>query len=233
MNTRIFKIALVFVIALNFSCNNNEAKLPDFKYADQPDAVDCKTGYDDLLKEALYAFESDIVNKYDPKTKNKLRAYRAYINDYISNRVSLEQTVTPHTKAIFTAIRRKNELWEGVHLNYNSEMVKCITENIKDLPLKQTLNALIASTDNNRISELFVAPLRSNTSYSRDTNLATFIALDLYYSKFNVTDLSKVDLSANLPKEQPIDFNNTPASTPVLQEKKPAQTEDHTGHNHD
>ncbi|WGD35055.1 hypothetical protein [Olleya sp. YS] len=233
MNTRIFKIVLVVILTITFSCNKNEAKLPDFKYADQPKAVDCKTGYDDVLNEALYAFENDIVNKYDPKTKNKLRAYRAYISNVISNRTNLEQTVTAHSKALYDVLKTKPELWDNNHLNYNNEAVKCIMDNIKDTSLKQTLNALVENTDSNRISELFSAPLTSNTSYSRDTYLATFIALDLYYSKFNSVDFSTVDLTANEPKPQPIDFNKKPVQTPVLQPKQPQQEIDHTGHNHD
>ncbi|WP_397363217.1 hypothetical protein [Olleya sp. R77988] len=230
MNTRIFKIALVFVIALNFSCKPNEAKLPDFKYADQPDAVTCKSGYDDLIKEALYAFENDIVNKYDQKSKNKLRAYRAYINNIISNRTELEKTVTPHTKAIFDALKTKTDLWDGDQLNYNSAVIKCITENMKDVPLKQTLNALIST--NSMSSELFAAPLRSSTSYSRDTNLATFIALDLYYSKFNTVDFSNVDLTANIAKDLPVNIKNQPIK-PSLKQKQPVQADDHAGHGHD
>ena len=115
MNTRIFKIALVLIITLNVSCKKAEVKLAEFKYADLPKAVNCNSGYDDLLSEALYAFEQDIVNKYDPKTKNKLRAYRAYISNYISNRTALEQTVTPHTKAVYDVLKSKQELINMVY----------------------------------------------------------------------------------------------------------------------
>jgi len=229
MNTRIFKIALVVSIALNLSCKKSEAKLSEFKYADQPNAVDCKSGYDDLLKEALYAFESDILNKYDQKGQNKLRAYRAYISSFTSNRTELEKTVTPHTKAIFDVLKSKTELWDGNHLNYNSAVVKCISDNIKDNGLKQTLNALI--TTNSMRSELFASPLSSNTSYARDTNLATFVALDLYYSKLNAVDFTNLDLTANIAKAQPIDFNKKPTATPI-QKKAPNTAVDHTGHNH-
>ncbi|MEL0643499.1 hypothetical protein V6251_03835 [Olleya sp. Ti.3.14] len=226
MNTRIFKIALVLIITFNVSCKKAEVKLAEFKYADLPKAVNCDSGYDDLLSEALYAFEQDIVNKYDPKTKNKLRAYRAYISNYISNRTALEQIVTPHTKAVYDVLKSKQELWDGNHLNYNSTAITCIIDSIKDKGLQQTLNALKSTNSMN--SEIFAPPLRSNTSYSRDTNLATFIALDLFYSKFNTIDFTTVDLSLNQPKDQPIDFNKRPVNTPAKQQKE----EDHTGHNH-
>ncbi|AUC77274.1 hypothetical protein [Olleya sp. Bg11-27] len=230
MNTRIFKIALVVIMAVNLSCKKSEAKLSEFKYADQPNAVACKSGYDDLLKEALYAFESDILNKYDQKGQNKLRAYRAYISNVISNRTELEKTVTPHTKAVFDVLKSKTELWDGNHLNYNSVVVSCILENMMDKGLKQSLNSLI--TTNSMRSELFAAPLRSSTSYARDTYLATFVALDLYYSKLNTVDFTNLDLSANIAKAQPIDFNKKPTATPI-QEKAPTKEVDHTGHNHD
>ncbi len=225
MDTRIFKIALVLIMAVNLSCKKEDVTLAEFKYADQPNAVTCNSGYDDVLKEALYTFENDIVNKYDPKTKNKLRAYRAYISNYISNRTALDQTISAHSKAVYDVLKSKKELWDGNQINYNGAVIKCLTDNMTDQSLKQTLKALI--TTNSMRSDLFAAPLSSNTSYARDTNLATFMALDLYFSKFNTVDFTTVNLSANKAKAQPIDFNKRPA--PVQQTKEI----DHTGHDHD
>ncbi|MBL7560998.1 hypothetical protein JAO71_14425 [Olleya sp. YSTF-M6] len=230
MSTRILKISLLLIIAFNLSCNTNEAKLEQFKYADQKETITCNTGYDAILKEALYTFESDIINKYDPKQKNKLRAYRAYISNYISNRTALQETVSPHTKAVFDVLKSKKTLWNGKQLNYSSPEVTCIIDNLNDKNLKQTIQSLLSV--NSMSSDLFAAPLRSSTAYSRDAYLATFVALDLYYSKLHDIDFSKVDLTANTPKPEPIDFNKTPAKTP-LKVKEPINNNiDHTGHNH-
>lgn len=225
MNTRIFKIALVLLFAVNLSCKKEAVKLVEFKYADQPNTITCNSGYDDILKEALYTFENDIINKYDTKSKNKFRAYRAYISNYISNRTALDQTISEHSKAVYDVLKSKKELWNGNQLNYNSAVIKCLTDNMTDKSLKQTVTALIST--NSMRSELFAAPLRSNTSYTRDTNLATFVALDLYFSKFNTVDFTTVDLSANQVKDQPVNSNQRPAPT------KQTKEIDHTGHDHD
>ena len=230
MNTRIFKIALVLIIALNISCKKSEAKLSEFKYADQPDAVTCNSGYDAVIKEALYAFEKDILTKYDQKGQNKLKAYRAYINNSISNRTNLEATITPHAKAIYDVLKSKPELWDGTHLNYTSPVITCIIDNIKDKKLQQSLVSLIST--NSMRSELFTPALRSSSSYARDTYLATFLALDLYYSKFNTVDFSKVNLSNNIGDVLPGDLDKK-ATNATITPNTPAKKDDHAGHNHD
>ncbi|WP_339873236.1 hypothetical protein [Olleya marilimosa] len=227
MNTRIFKIVLVLIITLNVSCKKTEVKLAEYKYESLPETITCNSGYDNLLKEALYTFEEDIVNKYDSKNKNKLRAYRAYISNFISNRIALEETITPHSKAVYDVLKSKQDLWDNNQLNYNNTVVKCIIDNMKDKGLQQTLNALISTNSMN--SQIFAAPLRSNTSYSRDTNLATIVALELYFSKFNSIDFTTLDLTVNQPKDQPVDFNKRPITAPA----KSIKEVDHTGHDHD
>lgn len=232
MNTRIFKLALVFVITLNFSCNKNEATLSEFKYANQPETVTCKTGYDDILKEALYTFENDIINKYDPKGKNKVRSYRTYISNALLDRQDLPNTISAHTKEVFDVLKSKPDLFNGNTLNYNSDIAKCIGTNMKDKGLQTTYNALLQT--NSMSSKLFGAPLRTSTAYTRDNYLATFIALDLFYAKLNGVDFTTVNFEANEPKAQPIDFNKTPAKTPVkAQTIQPKKEIDHTEHNHD
>jgi len=228
MNTRIFKLVLILAITFNFSCKK-EATV-NYKYADQPDTVTCNSGYDDLLKEALYAFENAMTSKLDPNGQNKLRAYRSFISNALTNRPGyLETIITKHTKEVFDALKNKPGLFNGNTLNYDGEVTKCIGNNIKDPGLKTTFNALLKA--NSMSAKLFGAPLRSSTAYSRDTNLATYIALDLFYARMHDIDFTKVDLEANEPKPQPIDFNKKPTNTPPIQQQK--KEIDHSGHNHD
>lgn len=237
MNTRILKTVFVFFIVLNFSCkqNNSEATLAEYKYTDQPETISCDPTTDKLMKEALYSFENDIINNYDPNGKNKLRAYRSFVNNAVANRVDIANMMSKQTKAIFDVLKTKNDLWEGTALNYNSDLVKCLSNNMQDQNLKTTFNALVST--NSMTQQLFGPALRSNTSYTRDPYLQTFLALDYYYAKMIALDFSKVDLEVNEAKQQTnnkIDFNKRPAaqpvrSTPQINTKK---VDDHAGHNH-
>ncbi len=229
MNTHIFKLALVLVITLNLSCQN-EGTLSEFKYADQPETVTCNLAYDDILKEALYAFESDIINKHDPKGQNKVKAYRAYLSNALLDRQDLPNIITAHTKAVFDVLKSKPGLFNGTTLNYNGDVAKCIGTNMKDVGLKTTFNQLIKV--NSMSTKLFGAPLRTSTAYSRDTYLATYIALDLFYAKLNDVDFTTVNFEANEPKAQPIDFNKTPVKastkTPIQTSQPKAKKVEHT-----
>lgn len=237
MNTRILKTVFLFFIALNFSCkqNSSQATLTEYKYADQPETISCDPATDKLMKEALYSFENDIINIYDPNGKNKLRAYRSFVNNAVANRVDVANMMSKQTKAVFDVLKTKTELWDGAALNYNSDLVKCISNNLMDKQLKQTFNSLINT--NFMSKQLFGPALRSNTSYTRDTYLQTFLALDYYYANMLSLDFTQVDLEANEAKQQAnnkIDFNKRPAtqpvkSTPQINTKK---VDDHAGHNH-
>lgn len=207
MKTRTLKIALLLTITLNLSCKN-DVKLSEYKYTDKANPVDCQSGYDPLLKEAFYAFEKDIINKYAQEKQNKSRAYRTFLNNVAADRLKTEDLVSTDSKAIFDVLKSKDGLFTNNHLNYNSSVFNCISAKIKDKALKQTLDALIST--NSMSSKLYSAALRSSSSYIADTNMSMYIALDLYYSKFFNIDFSKVDLAANTPKPKPIDFNKIP-----------------------
>ena len=237
MNTRILKTVFLFFIALNFSCkqNNSEATLAEYKYADQPETISCDPATDKLMKEALYSFENDMLNQYDPNGKNKLRAYRSFVNNAVANRVDIANMMSKQTKAIFDVLKTKTELWDGTALNYNSDLVKCISNNLMDKQLKQTFNSLINT--NFMSKQLFGPALRSNTSYTRDPYLQTFLALDYYYAKMFELDFTQVDLEANEAKQQAnnkIDFNKRPTAQPLNRQPavKNQKVDDHAGHNH-
>jgi len=237
MNTRILKTVFVFFITLNFSCKqtNPEATLADYKYADQPETISCDPTNDKLMKEALYSFENDIINSYDPNGKNKLRAYRSFVNNATANRVDVANMMSKQTKAVFDVLKTKTELWDGTTLNYKSNLVKCLSNNIQDQNLKTTFNALV--TTNSMSQKLFGPALRSNTSYTRDPYLQTFLALDYYYTKMLTLDFTQVDLEANEAKQQAnnkIDFNKKPTAQPLNRQPavKNKKVDDHAGHNH-
>jgi len=218
MKTRIIKLLIVVFVFQLTSCKN-EGKLPEFKYADQPATVTCNANLDALLKEALYSFENDILEKHDPRGKNLTRAYRTFLNNALSNRGQYETTVSEHSKQLFEVLKTKSELWDlnspVSNLNYSSDLVTCLGNNIKNKGLKSTFNSL---TSTNFMSpKLFGEPLKS-ASLTNDKNLATYAALEFYYAKLFNVDLTNV-------KDKATDNTNSPT--------QPVEEDPHAGHNHD
>ncbi len=102
---------------------------------------------------------------------------------------------------------------------------------MQDQSLKTNFNALVSTNSMNY--KLFGPALRSNTSYTRDAYLQTFIALDYYYSKMFDLDFSKINLEFNDTKQEAnnkIDFNKTPLNLPKKNNTR--KVDDHAGHNH-
>lgn len=148
-----------------------------------------------MLKEAFYSFENDIIKAYDKTGKNKLKAYRTFINFSIGNRVQFDKIVSKHTKEVFDALKTYPNLWVDNHLNYNSKLVSCLANNIADNNLKTTFNALVST--NSMSIDVFTPALRSNSRYSNDPYLQTYIALDYFYAKMFELDFTKINFETN------------------------------------
>jgi hypothetical protein len=230
MNSKITLITLLFVITL-FSCKK-EKFFTDFKYADKPLAFTCEGVNSKLLNEALYSFEDDISNYYNKKKPNPRldQAYSQIIRNSVFGRLKPEDIVSKHTVSVFEALKNEDNLWSSENpksrLNYNSAVLKCISNNIKDANIKTTLNALLST--NSMAPKLFgPAIVNKYRNALNDKNLAMYIALDLYYGKMFDVDFSKINLDK---PEQKVDFNQVPAfEKPTIE--KPA-ADPHAGHNH-
>ncbi|GAA3615619.1 hypothetical protein Q4Q39_01810 [Flavivirga amylovorans] len=210
MNPNFNFIALLLVITLS-SCKN-ENTLSEYKHADLPVVLTCGDFNSKLYHEALYAFESDILHHYSnaKKTASQTQSYNLFVRDATYGRAKYEDIVSEHTYKVFQALKNENTLWDAnntkSHLNYNSTIINCIAENIQDTALKTTFNSLI--TTNSMSPKLFGAPLMSKYRTAlKDKYLATYIALDLFYSKLFDVDFSKINF--NKP-ESKVDFNKKP-----------------------
>ena len=214
-NLKITLITLSFVLTL-FGCKK-ENTFSDYKYEDKPTVLTCEGVNSKLYQEALYSFEDDILNFYkntNPK-RTLIQSYSQLMANSIYGRMKYEDVVSEHTLKIFEALKKEEGLWNAnsvkSHLNYNSDIIKCILNNMKDESLKTTFNALV--TTNSMSPKLFGVPLMSNyrTTLSNDKYLATYVALDLFYAKLFDIDFSKV----NLEKPEPLDFNVIPPKNKV------------------
>lgn len=186
-----FKILSFLLILIVFSSCKKETTLSEYKYTDKEYPVQCESANTDLIKEALYSFEEDIMNHFGKNAnKNLSQAYSRTINLGTYGRLKYEEMVSPHTLEIFKILKENTNLWktEGntKTLNYNSDLIKCLAENISDKEIKTTFNSLLI-TNSMRV-DLLGAELRRKSGFAlKDRYLATYIALDYYYAKlFNI-----------------------------------------------
>lgn len=223
MNTKINFITILLVFALA-SCKK-ENTFTDYKYAYEPNTLTCDNLDTKLYNEALYSFEADILSFYGKNNPNynQLQAYNQFIREGIYGRANLEGIISKHSTKVFEALKNDKNLWISQNgstgLNYKSPFLDCISKNMSDKSLKTTFNALIST--NSMSPKLFGAPLLTNYRFvQNDKYLATYVALDLYYSKFFDIDFAKINFDK---PDSPVDFNNVP--------QQPVE-DPHAGHNH-
>ena len=206
------KITLItFLLAFTFFGCKKENTFSDYKYNDKPEVLVCNGLNSKLYQEALYSFEDDILKYYGKAKPNTslVQAYSQLLRNSIYDRLKFEDVISEHTVKVFEALKNEDNLWDAnntkSHLNYSSNIIKCISSNMQDKSLKTTFDALI--TTNSLSPKLFGTPLMSKYRTAlNDKYLATYIALDLYYSKLFDIDLSKV----NFDEPEPLDFNVIP-----------------------
>lgn len=212
MKTQFFKLLLITMAISLASCKTEKkVEFTDFKYTDKPDAMTCGDMDTKLLKEALYSFEDDIINHYDSQNRNTSRAYTRLITESTINRLKVEDVISEHSLKVFEALKQDEDLW-GLNssvskLNYNSQVVDCIADNIKNERLKSTFNAL--KQTNSLTPKLIGEPIKSSSvQLINDKHLATFVALQYYYAKLFDIDVSTINFDK--PEASNIDFNQKP-----------------------
>lgn len=219
MKTNIFKIFALTVLITVSSCKQTptEISFSDYKYGDKEQVIACANNAK-LLNEALYSFEDDIINKYDPNNKNLVRAYSSFGRLAMTNRAPIVDIASEHTQKLFNSIKTSG-LYINGSLDYNSPEVKCIADNISNPDLKTTFNALIST--NSFDTKIFTPALRTQLGkLSKDKYLGLYVALDLFYGNMFNVDFSKATKPA-------------PKAPAASQQKKEAPKKDaHSGHNH-
>ena len=207
LKTTLFALLLAFTF---FSCKN-ENTFSDYKYQDKPLVITCDGVNSKLYQEALYSFEDDLIKYYEKSSQKRtlIQAYSQLLRNSIYGKMKYEDVISEHTLKVFEALKNEEGLWDlnnaKSRLNYNSDIIKCILNNMQDKNLKTTFNALI--TTNSISPKLFGPPLMSNYRTTlNDKYLTTYIALDLFYAKLFDIDFTKV----NFEKPEPLDFNVIP-----------------------
>ncbi|HMC01833.1 MAG TPA: hypothetical protein VKN14_12425 [Flavobacteriaceae bacterium] len=215
MKTQFFKLLLITMAIGLASCKTeNKVEFTDFKYSDKPDAMTCGEMDTKLLKEALYSFEDDIAKHYNTQNNRLVRAYSRLITESTASRLKIEDVISEHSFKVFEALKQDENLWNlgnaESKLNYNSEIVNCIVNNIKNQRLKSTFDAL--KQTNSLTPKLIGEPIKSNSAQlTNDKSLATFVALQYYYSKLFDIDITTINFDK--PEDSNIDFNKKPPAT--------------------
>lgn len=220
MNSRItFSLFTLFFLMTN--CVEKDQLV--YKYTNQPDTIKCSntTVNIPLLKEALYSFEEDMTNHFAKNTGNRAQGYSIFINTISSGRALEPSKVSAHSRKIIEQLKKEEGLWvntDGVyHLDYQSDLVKCLGDNIIDTNLQTTFRALLST--NSMSPKIFSAPLRTKIRNLQSNKfLSTYVALDLYYSSFMSVDFSTVEVPVT--PENAVDNSDRktpPSATPIRQ----------------
>ncbi|PKA83810.1 hypothetical protein ATE92_1976 [Ulvibacter sp. MAR_2010_11] len=191
------KIAVFLVLGiLTTSCNEKF----DYKYKDKAQVVSCPGADNALLNEALFSFENDIASFYN-QDNYPLGSpmffefgYANYMYTGATAEADFKNMVSPYTLQILEKLKKEKQLWEKsskeTTLNYKSEFVQCLIENIKNQEIKQKIQTLL---DVDYLNPAFMAEFYRVNSVDAldDKYFALFIALETYYPR-----LMKIEFTA-------------------------------------
>ena len=175
---------LLLTILLTISCS----KPLDYKYQGKNLTINCNGIDIDLAKEAYFSFREDLANypkNKDPNTgrKNYQYSLAAFVYSGASGDADYYAIASPHTLAILEKLRQDKNIWININtgeLNYNSEFLSCLINNIDNEDIKVSLNSL---KEVNGIHTYSLAEkYRKNISDAETDNyLAMFLTFETYY----------------------------------------------------
>ncbi|MCB0382248.1 MAG: hypothetical protein KDD05_02780 [Psychroserpens sp.] len=213
MKTRFIYFVICLILV---NCKDAQPELIR-KYSEKPNVINCDIENAELFNEAIYSFETILIDNYANKNPNLTNSYRVFLKESTNNTANYNAITNEHALAVFEALKSVDGLWmttdNKMSPNYKHPVFSCIGENIQDTYLKATYNALL-TTNSMSMRMLKDVLIAKSSRLNTDKYLATFVALELYYSK-----LSDVDLSQKQP---------TPTEKHVKENNDP-----HAGHNHD
>ncbi|MGB0896209.1 MAG: hypothetical protein ACPGU9_08840 [Flavobacteriaceae bacterium] len=237
------KIILATVVSISILSCKQEPTF-DYKYADQSPAITCENNDTTLFNEAYYAFENAIVTQ----AKNNNRrpnfkittdyALRSFIYRARGN-MRITDFITQEAFDVFNVLKNK-DIWDGIQLKNNAEITKCIGDNISNSNIKESFNTLLSveSLHPNLVASAIIDNKTVRDQY-KDKVLMTYVALDMYYSKFFNTDLSNIEfLVEKDPTNEPLP--SVKLNAPEIGKKlnlntgknNKQQHGSHDGHNH-
>lgn len=176
---------LLTIIALQFS-SCKQQKL-DYQYSDKEDLIACSSGDIELIKEAVYTFEDYISKHYTFMGTSVAEGYQNYLKLLINNRPPASEFFSDHLKEVVNILKNEEDLWQingsQIRLNYNNELVNCIIEHIQDKEIKTTITVLASSKT---LTTEVLGPVlytKKHLMAKEDKALATYVALDMFYTK--------------------------------------------------
>lgn len=229
----LFKLTVITLFLNVLSCKkeNNAANF-DYKFTETENVLTCANLDTQLYYEALLSFEDDIVKTYNTRNTDLRVAYTNFFRLVQQKRVNFEELASPHTMEVFEVLKSDPDLWTDNNTpNYNADIFTCIGENLNDKGLATTYKALIST--NSMRPELFGAPLLNKIKTANtDRYLATYVALDLFYS--NLFDVDPTKVTENIPNERITASKES--VKPLINATNKAEKNDqdeHAGHNHE
>ncbi|MEZ4779052.1 MAG: hypothetical protein R2786_06675 [Flavobacteriaceae bacterium] len=185
---KVFKFLVVTLLAAAcFSCE----KPLEYKYQDKPQLVECPGADKALMHEALYSFQEDIGAYYNKNREYKKGTPNYYIEGYMnfvyfgfSGEAKFDEIVSPHSLQLLKKLKQIDGLWNigntKSNLNYHSDYVNCLFENISDQDIKARLLSL--RKVNYLAPDKIAEPMRVDVQkIVGDSYLAMYMMLDAYY----------------------------------------------------
>ena len=196
----IFIISVVASILLS-SCNNSKIT---YKFQENQDLFPCENYDSKLVKEAVYAFEQFIENNYTINdSKNLINSYARYWAIASTKQLPKVHLLDEHLKEIILTLKEEEYLWT-VHngeyaLNLDNTLGQCLINNIKNEDINKSLSLLV---EYKTYKKEYVLPIfkRDVSQLIEDRALATYVALEFFYSKLMNQDL-------NITEEQVTNHN--------------------------
>ncbi|AWH74044.1 hypothetical protein DCS32_07695 [Dokdonia sp. Dokd-P16] len=185
---KVYSLIVAIVIAFGVVSCEDQASL-EYKHADKEQVINCENQNNALLNEALYQFEQDITNAYDPESQLINKAYANFLYAGFSGEAEYERIAIPHTLAIRKELVNAGFIKDGgFKSNLAYDNVSCVLKNIEDPQLALMIQALVDS--NTMDPKLFNSRMR-NFAYKSQTDryTALYVALDTYYQQLTMTEL--------------------------------------------
>lgn len=187
-------IAILIGLVLCSSCKEDTG----YRYQDKPDIISCDDINYPLIKEAFYSFENDLyTHSLDSLQVDLEASYNRWIYPSQDNEFDIKTLVSPYTVKMFKRLQNESpDLFEltnpDSNLNYDSALMQCIVENVRDEELKVTFKALI---DTGTMSpKLFGDRLIFNLlKVTRDPYMRYYVIMEYGYGRMFFNDFSEIE----------------------------------------
>lgn len=213
------RVTLLFIALFLLNLNCEKGNKIEYLYSNQEDPIKCSNANvnNELIKEAYYSYEEDMKNFFAKSVGNRAQGISIFVSTVSAGRAIDPSKVSEHSVKVLEQLKKEPGLWVvdngKYHLDYDSELVKCLGDNITDQNLRTTFKALVETNSMN--SKLFAAPLRTKVRNLQNNKfLGTFVALDMYYANLMNVDFSTVKRPEQPePASQNVNRNTPPSAT--------------------